>query len=284
MALVIVWHEGALGDLILSRLAIGALAERAEVFLFARSDGRVLFKDFVSRVASTEPLAPLFLGRIPPFLKEVREAYLFFHSPPQIPIRTLKEAGIMVRVIDTRPQRPESAAYFQRAQVGGKEALFLLKGQDGPREGVFIHPGSGSPYKNYSLERFLLLAQALRSEGHQVHFILGPAEAHLQQSLKEAGENPLVGLSLEELAELLSEARLYVGNDSGVSHLAAAVGAPTLAIFGPSDPRIWAPIGPRVLSLRLDICPPCWPKPCDERICLEKIGLEDLLEAARSLL
>jgi ADP-heptose:LPS heptosyltransferase len=54
--------------------------------------------------------------------------------------------------------------------------------------------------------------------------------------------------SLLELAEWMAGARLYIGNDSGITHLAAAVGTPVIAIFGPSDPRIWAP--PRAKVLR----------------------------------
>ena len=56
------------------------------------------------------------------------------------------------------------------------------------------------------------------------------------------------GLALEELAGVLASASLYLGNDSGVTHLAAAVGAPTIAVFGPTDPVIWAPVGPRVIT------------------------------------
>ncbi len=53
-------------------------------------------------------------------------------------------------------------------------------------------------------------------------------------------------LNLHALATVLSRASLYVGNDSGVTHLAAALGVPTIALFGPTDPRSWAPVGPRV--------------------------------------
>ena len=53
-------------------------------------------------------------------------------------------------------------------------------------------------------------------------------------------------LPLRVLAGRLAGAGLYLGNDSGVSHLAAAAGAPTLALFGPTDPAVWSPVGPRV--------------------------------------
>ena len=52
------------------------------------------------------------------------------------------------------------------------------------------------------------------------------------------------------LGAALARAGLFLGNDAGVSHLAAATGAPTLALFGPTDPALWAPVGPRVATLR----------------------------------
>ena len=65
---------------------------------------------------------------------------------------------------------------------------------------------------------------------------------------------PLAGAvridDLYELACWLASARLYIGNDSGITHLAAAVGTPVLALFGPTDPAIWAPRGPHVRVLR----------------------------------
>jgi heptosyltransferase-3 len=57
-------------------------------------------------------------------------------------------------------------------------------------------------------------------------------------------------LPVRVLGAVLARAGLYVGNDSGVSHLAGAYGAPTIALFGPTDPALWSPVGPRVSVLR----------------------------------
>jgi ADP-heptose:LPS heptosyltransferase len=69
-------------------------------------------------------------------------------------------------------------------------------------------------------------------------------------------ENPFVGAvhipDLYQLARWLKSARAYVGNDSGISHLAAAVGTPVVAMFGPTNPAVWAPRGPVVRTLPLD--------------------------------
>ncbi len=76
---------------------------------------------------------------------------------------------------------------------------------------------------------------------------------------------------LRLLGAALARAGVFLGNDAGVSHLAAAVGAPTLALFGPTDPALWAPVGPRVKTLRA---------PGGSLVDLE---LEAVLAAARAL-
>lgn len=111
-----------------------------------------------------------------------------------------------------------------------------------------VHHGSGGKAKRWPLEQFAELARALPCP---VVWLLGPAEAEdaeahdLGRKLGIVAEN----LPLATLAGLLANCRLYVGNDSGVTHLAAAVGAPTLAIFGPTDPTVWGPRGRGPLSV-----------------------------------
>ena len=99
-----------------------------------------------------------------------------------------------------------------------------------------IHPFSGSPRKCWPLNRYQELARRL--ERHMpVRWCAGP-------------EDPLPGAvridDLYELACWLATARVCIGNDSGITHLAAAVGTPVVALFGPTDPRVWAPRGPQV--------------------------------------
>jgi ADP-heptose:LPS heptosyltransferase len=77
----------------------------------------------------------------------------------------------------------------------------------------------------------------------------GPADEDAVAGLRAALGKPiglLAGLDLPDLAPILARASLVVGNDSGITHLAALAGAPTVAILGPFHPAYWAPIGPRV--------------------------------------
>lgn len=129
---------------------------------------------------------------------------------------------------------------------------------------LVIHPGSGSRAKNWPMEQYAALARMLLDardpDGERLFSRLvitaGEADGDLGDRLRRlvpgAEMHPQGGLA--ELAELLAAARLYVGNDSGVSHLASAVRlengrAPLAAVvFGPSDARVWAPPGALIVD------------------------------------
>jgi len=109
-----------------------------------------------------------------------------------------------------------------------------------------VHPGSGSPAKNWPAERFAEAARRL-SGGRPWLLVLGPAE---EETVEWPGAVVAREWPLRALGAALSRAGLFLGNDSGVAHLAAASGAPTLTLFGPTDPALWAPVGRSVATLR----------------------------------
>lgn len=112
-----------------------------------------------------------------------------------------------------------------------------------PSEEVLVHPGSGSPAKNWSPERF---AQVIRAIDAPVRLIVGEADLGVAAAVEACLGHKLPRLelvSLEELAARLAGCFAYVGNDSGVTHLAGLCGAKTVVLFGPTDPMVWAPIG-----------------------------------------
>ena len=120
---------------------------------------------------------------------------------------------------------------------------------------ALLHPGSGSQTKNWPIDRFLELANGLLAvSGLQPVFLAGEADAFSVQRIMESGARfpVLNNLDVLELAGALATGRVYVGNDSGVSHMAAALGVPALVLFGPTDPDGWAPRGPFVRILRSD--------------------------------
>jgi len=99
-----------------------------------------------------------------------------------------------------------------------------------------IHPFSGSAAKNWPLDRYREFAMQLAAR-MPVFWCAGPSE-ELDGAVRMD--------DLYQLATWLARARIYIGNDSGITHLAAAAGAPVAALFGPTDPRVWAPRGERV--------------------------------------
>lgn len=118
---------------------------------------------------------------------------------------------------------------------------------------VALHPGSGGAAKCWPADRFGALAKGLAAAGWTPLLIAGPADQEaIAGALAAAGDETMVvrGLSVGVLATLLRRCAGYVGNDSGVSHLAGPLGVPALALFGPTDPAVWAPLGRRVRVLR----------------------------------
>ncbi|HNR94058.1 MAG TPA: glycosyltransferase family 9 protein [Kiritimatiellia bacterium] len=115
-----------------------------------------------------------------------------------------------------------------------------------------IHPGSGSPRKNWAPGNFIQLARALRERGKDCFFILGEADAECGEAVRRnAPDFPVLdGCGLEELAGTLAHAALYLGNDSGITHLAAALGMRVIALYGPTDPALWGARGREVVHIQ----------------------------------
>src|SRR5204863_7452349 len=107
----------------------------------------------------------------------------------------------------------------------------------GREDYAVIHPFSASARKNWPLEKFRSLAQKLERV-MPVNWCSGPEDPPLAGAVRIA--------DLYELACWLARARLYIGNDSGITHLAAAAGTPVLALFGQTDPEVWSPRAPHV--------------------------------------
>jgi ADP-heptose:LPS heptosyltransferase len=151
-----------------------------------------------------------------------------------------------------------------------------------------IHPGSGSPKKNWPFDRYLDLAEKLRAQGFCIIWISGPAEE--RRFLFPASERVFRDAPLPELVRVLSRSSLFVGNDSGISHLAAAAGAPSVVLFGPSDPAVWAPRGRTVAIVCAgeQACFPCHPdananaKPC-AKPCMNTVEVAHVFESCMAV-
>ena len=169
-------------------------------------------------------------------------------------VASLEPLGFSADASVTPRLRP-SAEGMRTAKVWLSERGLL------DRRLITIHPGSGSPRKNWPLDRFAEVAAQLTAEGHELVVTLGPTEEESGpewlQAWRSTQAHVARGLDVDTLAAILSTCSAYVGNDSGVSHLAASVGVPTVALFGPTDPIQWAPRGECVsVLLRSRLEPP----------------------------
>jgi heptosyltransferase III len=230
-------RPGAIGDVILSLPALEFLkADYTEVWVPSAVVPLIRFADKVVSLASTRidmvgvgdlPLPNGFAERVGVFDEIVswygsnREALSGLH-PRCVFHAALPTDGCTLHATD-----------FFAQQVGAPLGLTpnILVKRHVARETIVIHPFSGSAKKNWPLVSYVALAEQLPLPVEWAH---------------DRFDNLL------DLAEWLTGASLYIGNDSGITHLAAAVGVPTVAIFGPTDPRVWAPRGPHVEVLQME--------------------------------
>jgi ADP-heptose:LPS heptosyltransferase len=172
-------------------------------------------------------------------------------------------------------EREEGAQALQSLGVQAKKLALLA-------------PGSGSASKNWPPAKFAELAVELANKGFTPLLLQGPADSSaVAATLERADKIPvLADESPTTLKGVLAHAQLFVGNDAGPTHLAALMGVPTVAIFGPSDPVRWSPVGPKVSLVRSGVeCSPCTTdemRACKERICLDAVTVSTVLEACRA--
>lgn len=149
---------------------------------------------------------------------------------------------------------------------------------------VVIHPGSGSRAKCTRPEVLASVIEELKNTGTQCLLLEGPADRETVKAVIERVRYPLPVLrdaDLTTVASVLLQARVYIGHDSGITHLAGLLGVPTVALFGPTDPTRWAPKGPHVTVLRAMPCKcSSWEHviACSEKVCLA-ISPEQILDA-----
>ncbi|MBL9199438.1 MAG: glycosyltransferase family 9 protein [Opitutaceae bacterium] len=152
---------------------------------------------------------------------------------------------------DAHPQVAPAAAHYcatlRPLGLETREYFVRLAPESTARAGIAVHPGSGSLRKNWPLDRWLALVAELPAP---VTLILGEAELARDSWPTPSGATVLRQPPLEKLAAHLATCRLFLGHDSGVSHLAAACGAPCVLLFGPTDPEIWAPPAPHVRVIK----------------------------------
>jgi heptosyltransferase-2 len=283
---ILVIRGGALGDFILTLPAMRLLREsfplaEIEVLGYPRTASLADGRFYANRVRSIDygPMAGFFAknGTLDPKLSEYfggfQQVISYLFDPDGIFEANVRRAGVKNYLPAYR--RPETQhAAREWAQPLESLALFLedpaaqlfltpadqaqavewLGDERRPR--LAVHPGSGSPKKNWSPACWGKLGELFWEHYPQGELILigGEADGEALRELDELWSGRRVrralGLALPALAGILSACGVYAGHDTGVSHLAAAAGARCVLLFGPTDPRIWAPQNPGVTVLQ----------------------------------
>ena len=218
-----------------------------------RLDARDLAPMFVA-----EPIPPILRGR----LREFDLAVSFLSDPDGVVARNLTFAGVQ-RVIRGSPtMQPGMHAVYQLASV--LEPLGLALRDPVPRLKIArdhiqkpllgFHPGSGSQAKNWPLGHWIDFIEKIASRFEGLLLIGGEVDDEVIRAFRLRWRGPpfesVVRRNLWDLARALARCTIFVGHDTGVAHLAAAVQTPTVALFGPTNPDIWCPLGSHVKTVR----------------------------------
>lgn len=307
---------GTLGDFICFLPALERLAREGDVDLYARSEFADIAPPAV-RVRAHEryEINRLFAGdegddeRLRRFFEPYRRIYSWMGSQQASFVGRLQRvAPGRTRIFAFRPPEAEvhQSDYYLRCLAPGAtagkpeialraEAIqwsddFCRRYSLERRPRLTIAPGSGAREKNWPEENFLEVARWWQeATSGSVLVLVGPVEEErggmerLKRFVPVARE-----LTLAQLAALLKRSDFYLGNDSGVSHLAGALGTCGIVLFGPSDARQWAPRGENLIVLRRGIdCSPCAVevmKSCPHRACLTGLGAGEVIERITALL
>lgn len=306
---ILIFRGGALGDFLLTLPALAALRRRfsgayIELAGHDRSASIALISGIIDRVQSLDSARMALYSQseceLPPEEKEYIRSFdlivSYLHDPDEVLLKHLAGTGakniIAVSPVEIKDHAADhffsalnsvlgeeteecSPARLEWPESLKEEARRRLADEVGKKQVIIIHPGSGSPAKNWPAERFAALAKKIRNETSFEPLIIG-GEADISSI---AVMRPLLpgfhvyeNMPLSDITSILSVAGGFVGNDSGITHLAAALGIPVVALFGPTDPAIWAPRGRNVAVIKSLL-------PTNES--LSKIGVEDVFSALK---
>jgi len=293
-------YQGSLGGRLLAQLAFLKRVRDAgfDLVFDLRSDERGAF---MARMTGAPFRASLAYWNVP-FYRNRLFTHLVYPANENIRIR-LGAAEQSLRIVmgfgiptgDTVPKLfVEPEALGRMKNLLDNHGVYSQAQDDAPNDAltgfITLNPFSRWSYKEWPLDNWVAIGAWLWTQYRLPSVIVGSAmERERAEALAKSGSglmkiHNLVGeTNLKELAALLSISRLHVGVDSAAPHIAAAVGTPTITIYGPSDWRDWAPVGEQHQVITLDMdCSPCHQKGCDGQgrsRCLENMSIGQIQAA-----
>ena len=197
------------------------------------------------------------------------------------------------------PDSVFSPVVRQEGDLSTREAL-LNMGLDEDEEFITLHPGTSKVERSWHVERFGILCQKLfKADGKKLVLLGTKSEENMLNRIKDYCPPDRIKvtppMNLRVLAGVLKKSRLFIGNDSGMMHLAAMVGTPVVGIFGPGNPNTTGPYMPseyfEILTQNYSCSPcrqrffkECKPSPHNKPYCLEDVTVKNVYEAIHRLL
>ena len=186
---------------------------------------------------------------------------------------------------------PTQLAVTEQAAASIAERLSTA-GLDETTTFAVVHPAAAFDTKQWATEKFARVAEDLSARGFALVAIAAPTEAYIADELKRNSSARVVtftDLSLPEVTALAARARLFVGNDSGIAHIAAAVGLPSVVIFGSSNVVNWRPWATTAAEVVLEEmeCQPCHGYFCEkfeQPECIRRVPVERVIAAVERVL
>lgn len=312
---IVVIRAGALGDVILTLPALRALRERypgARIEVVGYPSIWRLAGPLVDSIASIDApaFASLYTGMLSPDLRNWLQGIdltIAWSTREIAPL--LRDAGA-AEVVSASPYPPAGvhAAHWLLATISDRvgpvdrldfqslalESEELESGRSllqrlGLVRPLLLHPGAGADWKRWPAARFAALGNDLVRRGFPVLLIEGPADRKAIAEVQQHAVHPfpvLQNMAPRALASVLAHGAAFAGNDSGVTHLAASLEVPTLALFGPTDPSSWRPLGPaRVLrTCQTTTQRQGQIRVCDDDACMQAITVDTAAAELRSLI
>lgn len=319
----IVHHDGALGDVILSLPVIKSIYEDNEpcrIHLIGRPPAVSLLRLTDLHLAATSSDLSLFaslytkngykLPFVKDFFKPFKSGFIFSRFTSSTLIHNLLHLIPDTRVIRTIPESGERkhVTEFQLNQIDKtieqNQPITIDLDQDRAKNLISaikcstiigIHPGSGGRKKCWPVSYFVQWMNLTRKR-RPCQFVVftGPAEERLINDFRSLCSHHdlnddivfVENQPINVAASLLSRCTLYLGNDSGITHLAALTAKRVAALFGPTDPAVWAPLGEHVKVIQSSYtCAPCNKekyKNCNEQKCLSELSVNKVWKETES--
>lgn len=271
---ILILKPGGIGDTLLLFPAVVELQRHfqdAEIDIIGNREVLSLFVDnqsiakaisFEDRIIS-EILSEKLNRRASDFITQYDRLYFLIDDDGTLE-GNMKSLNISDYIIASSVQKNSSIPQWKfltqimrlnTSEQGGYIREFLKNRPIKKRRYILIHPGSGSRKKNWSLNNFTELIKYIRGRfAIEIRVITGYAENDILLQLSNA-DGTIGDIEIEHnkklgaIADLLTESSIFIGNDSGISHLAGLTGTASIVLFGPSDPRIWKPIGDTVTTV-----------------------------------